>query len=261
MTVLYLSIRYIGTLYIVTYILDSPTVSLSDAGCNDIEVAQSWVNVVVAAMLGAIMITRLHAMYQGSRKMLIFLIVIFLAVNIACIVITAIGIKYVVGEEVILSDTYECGYNYEGDSELLITIVWILGTAWEVLALFLSVWIAVRHFRDMRRFRSSGGSIIEDCFTVMIKSHLLYFVSFTAVSCLQLGHVSAAILDSNSVETEIYTGILQISLIVQMFVLGPRLILSVREYHSKLVTNSDAATCMTSIDFQERVHVSTSSTV
>jgi hypothetical protein len=79
-------------------------------------------------------------------------------------------------EEVILSDTYECGYNYEGDSELLITIVWILGTAWEVLALFLSVWIAVRHFRDMRRFRSSGGSIIEDCFTVMIKSHLLYFV-------------------------------------------------------------------------------------
>ncbi|KAG1779069.1 hypothetical protein EV702DRAFT_119104 [Suillus placidus] len=261
MTVLYLSIRYIGTIYIVTYILDSPTVSLSDAVSNDIEITQSWVNVVVTAMMGVIMIARLHALYQGSRKMLIFLIVIFLAVNIACIVLTTIGIKFIVGEEVILSNTYACGYNYEGDVELLITMVWILGTAWEVLALFLSVWIAVGHFRDMRQFRSSTGSIVEDCFTVMIKSHLLYFASFTTVACLQLGHISPAILDSNSVGTEIYTGILQISLIVQMFVLGPRLILSVREYNARLVTDSDAGTHMTSIAFQERVHVSTSSTV
>jgi hypothetical protein len=46
-----------------------------------------------------------------------------------------------------------------------------------------------------------------------------------------------------------------------MFVLGPRLILSIREYHAKLVVDSDAATGMTSIAFQERVYVSTSSSV
>jgi hypothetical protein len=44
-------------------------------------------------------------------------------------------------------------------------------------------------------------------------------------------------------------------------VLGPRLILGVREYHAKLVANSDTATNMTSIAFQERVHVSTSTSV
>jgi len=33
-------------------------------------------------MLQAIIITRLHAMYQGSRRILIFLIVTFLAINI-----------------------------------------------------------------------------------------------------------------------------------------------------------------------------------
>jgi hypothetical protein len=60
---------------------------------------------------------------------------------------------------------------------------------------------------------------------------------------------------------QIYLGILQIFIIVQFFAMGPRLILSVREYHAKLVTNSDAATCMTSIAFQERVHVATSNTV
>ncbi|KAG1754123.1 hypothetical protein EDD22DRAFT_913562 [Suillus occidentalis] len=48
-------------------------------------------------MLGVIMIARLHAMYQGSRTMLLFLVIIFLAVNIACVVLAAIGIKTVVG--------------------------------------------------------------------------------------------------------------------------------------------------------------------
>jgi predicted RND superfamily exporter protein len=44
-----------------------------------------------------IMIARLHAMYQRSRIVLIFLVVVFLAVNIACGVITAIGLQYMVG--------------------------------------------------------------------------------------------------------------------------------------------------------------------
>jgi hypothetical protein len=46
-----------------------------------------------------------------------------------------------------------------------------------------------------------------------------------------------------------------------MFVLGPRLILGIREYHAKLVADSDAEASMNSIVFQEHVHISTSSTV
>ncbi|KAG1796325.1 uncharacterized protein HD556DRAFT_1535458 [Suillus plorans] len=41
----------------------------------------NWIGVVVFAMLWVIIIARLHAMYQGSRKILIFLIVTFLAIN------------------------------------------------------------------------------------------------------------------------------------------------------------------------------------
>jgi hypothetical protein len=47
-----------------------------------------------------------------------------------------------------------------------------------------------------------------------------------------------------------YFGILQIAQMLQMFVLGPRLILSVREYHAKLVARSDGGFAMTSIYFQ-----------
>jgi hypothetical protein len=50
-------------------------------------------------------------------------------------------------------------------------------------------------------------------------------------------------------------------MVMQMFVLGPRLILSVREYHANLIAGSDAETSINSIVFQERIRVPTSSTV
>jgi hypothetical protein len=60
----------------------------------------------------------------------------------------------------------------------------------------------------------------------------------------------------------ILVGILNVLLVVQMFVLGPRLILNVREYHAELVAGTvDADTSMNSIVFQEQVHISTSGTV
>lgn len=43
------------------------------------------------------MIARLRAMYQGSKKMLIFLAVIFLAINIVCGVMLAMGFEHIVG--------------------------------------------------------------------------------------------------------------------------------------------------------------------
>jgi hypothetical protein len=57
----------------------------------------------------------------------------------------------------------------------------------------------------------------------------------------------------------IYDGVYQIAAVVQVYVLGPRLILSVREYHAKLVAKSEAGSGMASIAFQERIHISTGS--
>ncbi|KAG2341235.1 hypothetical protein BDR05DRAFT_965648 [Suillus weaverae] len=261
MTVLYLVIRYIGPPFSVVHILQyMPAVSLTDVGCNIMNYTINGTNVVVAAMLGVIMIARLHAMYQRSKNMLIFLVIIFLAVNIACGVIMAIALKDIVAEELILSGTYTCNYGYEADVQLLASIVWILNTVWEVLALCLSVWIAVKHFRDLRRLGPSTGLTIRDCFRVLIKSHVLYFASFVCVSCFELGYLYLQLSRPGSIGVLIL-GALQVFLSVQMFVLGPRLILSVREYHAKLVAGSDAEISMTSIVFQERVHVSTNSTV
>jgi hypothetical protein len=173
-----------------------------------------------------IMIARLHAMYQRTRSVLIFLVIVFLAVNISCGVIAAMGLKQAaagelylwtwrtqligrIPEVLILSGTYTCNYGYEGNIQPLIITIWVLNTVWEVSALCLAVWIAVKHFRDLQRFGLSTGSTTGDCFRVLIKSHVFYFArwalirmwlslpcsssarpSFVGVSCLQLILVS-----------------------------------------------------------------------
>jgi hypothetical protein len=76
-------------------------------------------------------------------------------------------------EEVILSGTYNCAVELDGDGVLLGAMYAMLATIWEILALCFAVWIAVKHFRELRRY--PAGGMIGDCFRVLIKSHLVYF--------------------------------------------------------------------------------------
>lgn len=209
---------------------------------------------VVNVALGAIMIIRLHATYQGSRKMLIFLVVTFLPDIIISGVSVGFTNSYTSGEELILSGTYKCNYYFGGDSSLLLSITWILGTVWEVLVFCLVVWITAKHFRELRRWT------IEDTFTVLIKTHVLYFASCVAVSCFQFGFYSP-VLAASPVGSLIYGGILQILWNVQMFVLGPRLILSVREFNAELIADFETETGMTTINFQGHTCVSFGSSI
>jgi preprotein translocase subunit SecG len=77
-------------------------------------------------------------------------------------------------EEFILSGTYLCTLDFGGDSSFLDSMTWILATVWEVLSLCLALWIAVKHFRELHRHSTSG--IIGDCFMVLMKTHVSYFV-------------------------------------------------------------------------------------
>ena len=69
-----------------------------------------------------------------------------------------------------------CLYDLQGDAVILVEITWILTTAWESLALFLAVWIALKHFRELQQ--PSSGWTVGDCFTILIKTHVFYFARF-----------------------------------------------------------------------------------
>lgn len=136
------------------------------------------------------MITRLYAMYQRSKKILMFLLVLFSAITITTVVLNAIGSSYMSGgklhldekheyielirrmpEEVVFSGTHQC---ITGGSQPLISETWILGTVLEVVFLVLAIWIVVKHFRELRRSLTRWAT--EDCFRVLIETHVLYFV-------------------------------------------------------------------------------------
>jgi hypothetical protein len=52
-------------------------------------------------------------------------------------------------------------------------MVWILNMVWEILALCLAIWIAIKRLHELRE--SSTGCTSGDYLTVLIKTHVLYF--------------------------------------------------------------------------------------
>jgi len=131
------------------------------------------------SIMQVIMIAWLHAMYQRSRMVLIFIVVIFLAIRITDVVILAILTMQISGGklssfmnfqvhqahwqvpvEYILSSTYLCMIDYTGDFIFMDSMISILDTVWEVLTLCLVVWIAVKHPREPWQHVTLWGEII-----------------------------------------------------------------------------------------------------
>ncbi|KAG2357149.1 hypothetical protein BDR07DRAFT_1421239 [Suillus spraguei] len=180
-----------------------------------------------------IMIARINAMYEGSKRLLVFLIVTLLACTIVSGVMVVIENLGISAQEAILSGYSTCmtiiGVT-DMDSMNLNRETVVSPIVWEILTMFLTVWIVIKHFRELRR--SPTGSTIGDCFMVLIKSHTIYFLAFATVACFMLSSASP----NNAM--------------LQTFVFGPRLILSIREYYAKVTARADGGISITSIAFQ-----------
>jgi hypothetical protein len=66
-----------------------------------------------------------------------------------------------------------CLVSYQDGYAFLLEIGWIFALAWETLVLCLAVWIAVKHFRELRG--APTGWTVGDCFTILIRTHAFYF--------------------------------------------------------------------------------------
>ncbi|KAG1870810.1 hypothetical protein F4604DRAFT_1955921 [Suillus subluteus] len=247
-TVLYICVRYIGILYSVIVIINYLPFSMTDVVGRIFYFIITWTPVVVNALLGVIIMIQIHVMYQRSKKMLVFLVVFLLASTIASSVITVMANIGVSVDEFVFLGYRMCVYTADtyhldlGNESLIPTAIW------EILAFVLAIWIVIKHFRELRQ--SSTGLTVRDYFMVLTKSHAFYFGAFAVVACFSLGSLSTDDLNSPSAESIFITAVLPIAQVLQMFVLGPRLILSIREYHAKLVARSDGGTDMTSIYLQ-----------
>ncbi|KAG2361989.1 hypothetical protein BDR07DRAFT_1407940, partial [Suillus spraguei] len=205
------------------------------------------------------MILRLYAMYQRSRKMLIFLIMTFIFVTIFSAVIAVAGTD-LLSPKIILYGT-QCVYEIDASEQLRMFEAYTVATAYEALTTCLAVWIVVKHLRELQP-RSTGGSVISDCFTVLLKTHLLYFLFFATSSSLNIGLMSPRFSASSSAGAQSYRGILELATLFQMFVIGPRLILSIREYHADHIPDfGEGLTSIHPIAFREYIPDSVDSDV
>ncbi|KAG2031336.1 hypothetical protein BDR03DRAFT_115957 [Suillus americanus] len=96
MTVLYICVRYIGILFSAINILSILPVSIPDVVRTVIWYIGTWTPVIVNGLLGVIMIARINAMYHGSKKLFIFLVVTLLACTITSgvmVVIENLGVS------------------------------------------------------------------------------------------------------------------------------------------------------------------------
>lgn len=185
-------------------------------------------------MLDVIVIVRLHAMYR-SRKVLVFLVIVFMTVTIACGLVSGIVGRDFSYDEFILSGTYQCVSEVSQPSDSLIMgTTWIFYMAWAILGMSLAAWAAFRHFREIKQWTA------KDRLTALVKSHMIYFTILATACCLSLGLLSPKIPSFLSMKGDIYYGVIEIILFVQMFLLGPYLILSIRKYNNDLTATSDA---------------------
>jgi hypothetical protein len=91
--------------------------------------------------------------------------------------------------ELVLSGAHLCNYEDSDTNLFLLQTTWILGTAWEILALCLAVWIAIKHFRELQQASTGWG--IGDCFTILIETHVFYFARWVPdLNVAILSHLS-----------------------------------------------------------------------
>ncbi|KIK40699.1 hypothetical protein CY34DRAFT_254205 [Suillus luteus UH-Slu-Lm8-n1] len=175
MTLLYVFVRYFGILVSVMNLLLNLPVPITDVVRTILWYIQAWTPIIVNAVLGVIMVTRMNAMYQGSKKLLIFLVVVLLASMIVSGVMGVIANLGVSAQEAVVSGYPTC---FTEINTVMIDLTYesMISTAvWEILAFFLAVWIVIKHFYELRRRHS--GATIEGYFTVLIESHAFYFLA------------------------------------------------------------------------------------
>jgi hypothetical protein len=91
--------------------------------------------------------------------------------------------------ELVLSGAHLCSYQ-DSDKDLFLSqMTWTLFTTWEILALCLAIWIAIKHFCEV-----SMGWAVGGCFTILIETHVFYFARWVPdLNAAILSHLSSAL--------------------------------------------------------------------
>ncbi|KIJ63566.1 hypothetical protein HYDPIDRAFT_40976 [Hydnomerulius pinastri MD-312] len=245
MSSLFLVVRYLG--FVVTIdaaFYDSRFVSGSDAvrlvssvtlqsRCTAIYLFQVWGGVIFYCTTNLVMVLRVYAMYHRSRAVLGVILAVYIPVGIVQIVYNAIYFNprthlSVTDSEVV--DVKLCTMSVDMAPDLPI----YLHVPQLVLSFLLCVLSAaqfIRHFLEMKR--TVGQRKSNRYMKLLVQENVIYFIINL------IDNVSGLILvnSSGTITLPVITQqiVLAVFSCIAPYVLAPRLIISVREFHSRVI--------------------------
>ncbi|KIJ59732.1 hypothetical protein HYDPIDRAFT_118238 [Hydnomerulius pinastri MD-312] len=244
MSSLYVIIRYLGVVLAITDAIWGSIIYMPELVrlCIDTFKFTNWGSYAYMLALEATMILRIFAMYNQSRRLLYFLLGLFFPVVVVELVLTVLYFgprngMYVT--DIPLPGMQICSGNFSL-SPLLYVYFSIPGIVFDgILALF-AVARLVQHTIDMKR--DLGGWKMNVCMRMLARDSILYFMGnliYRSFNLIPLTNLPP-----------LYKTLAQAFCSIEPFVLPPRLVISFREYHAQIVSDSDAGSPIESMVFR-----------
>ncbi|EIW74057.1 hypothetical protein CONPUDRAFT_147938 [Coniophora puteana RWD-64-598 SS2] len=184
------------------------------------------VSVMITFALNALMSIRVLAMYERTRKVLILLSVCFAMVQ----AVNIIASLYLAADMSII-DEGGCSFNFGIVSEVLTSVSAFAASAFEVLLFVMAVF---RFIRDIKEGYKERLGNFDTLASVLFRDNAIYFVasfltfSFSAISYIAVD--TPAVVDTWAWFIADFIGALLGT--IQVTILGPLMIISIRQYNT-----------------------------
>ncbi|EIW78686.1 hypothetical protein CONPUDRAFT_92006 [Coniophora puteana RWD-64-598 SS2] len=198
-------------------------------------IADLVVFIAIFFSLNAMMGLRIYALYGGSKQVLVFLCICFTAAQIVNIVLTYMTVFPLdMLVQNIPGQGTSCGYRLSEQQAWYQTSADIALVAYEFVLFVMSLICFVKHYKEQRQTITATMSTLMG---LVIKDNIFYFfVAFFGLT-LNLGSNVTAIIDPygafnfnigfNAIVSNFWLNF-------QLNMLGPLMMLSIREYNAKL---------------------------
>ncbi|KAH7907224.1 hypothetical protein BJ138DRAFT_1160626 [Hygrophoropsis aurantiaca] len=245
MTALYLIAHYFGLLYVIADAALCMYTNWTYSGYVNMVLALNWAENIFIVTMQAILVIRVYALFNQSKKVLIFLATFYVIQATATFVVTGF-----IDNKRVLDESYASVRPAIGSVEqltivnvnssaspLLITLSEdgiIVSIVFDIILLCFALWAFVKHALKAKTL--DGGWSINALVRALMAHHLLYFIC--NLSWLALSIATAYISQLNAFGLLLYSIFSVFSALV--VVAGPRMVISLRATEKK--TRGEGAT-------------------
>ncbi|KAH7906075.1 hypothetical protein BJ138DRAFT_1163495 [Hygrophoropsis aurantiaca] len=226
-TALYLIARYSGSLSVIGLTAEAMCINWTYSDMN-IYLISNWAANILPLAMQAILVIRIYALFNRSKKVLIFMSTFYALQATATLVMTGLSFNkwavhdFIVGiSPAIGSVTQSVDYDFNSSAYIPVRDSTIVSVVFDSVLLFFALWAFVRHALEEKTL--DGGWSINVFVRTLVADQSVYFVCFQTWM--------AFILATNYTTDTFIDGILigAVNVLTALAVVaGPRMVISLR---------------------------------